>query len=87
VLTKTKVQPVLSGLRRLHAGSRSETTRTAAATRLAVPTFVHRDRTLRVKVIDGCGMTCTFCHNSAMLSTVSHRPLRNLTRSHDARRV
>jgi len=24
---------------------------------------VHRDRTLRVKVIDGCGMTCTFCHN------------------------
>jgi molybdenum cofactor biosynthesis enzyme MoaA len=28
-----------------------------------VPTIVHTDRTLRVKVIDSCGMTCTFCHN------------------------
>ncbi|MFF5157515.1 radical SAM protein [Streptomyces sp. NPDC000348] len=24
---------------------------------------VTKDRTLRVKVIDACGMTCTFCHN------------------------
>jgi GTP 3',8-cyclase len=29
----------------------------------AIPTFVDTDRTLRVKVIDACGMTCTFCHN------------------------
>jgi molybdenum cofactor biosynthesis enzyme MoaA len=28
-----------------------------------VPTIVHTDRTLRVKIIDSCGMTCTFCHN------------------------
>jgi molybdenum cofactor biosynthesis enzyme MoaA len=31
--------------------------------RPTVPTYVHTDRTLRVKIIDGCGMTCTFCHN------------------------
>ncbi|MFI7101928.1 radical SAM protein [Streptomyces sp. NPDC050161] len=28
-----------------------------------VPVRVEMDRTLRVKVIDACGMTCTFCHN------------------------
>ncbi|MBO8195595.1 radical SAM protein [Streptomyces oryzae] len=28
-----------------------------------VPVYVSQDRTLRVKVIDACGMTCTFCHN------------------------
>lgn len=28
-----------------------------------VPVRVTMDRTLRVKVIDACGMTCTFCHN------------------------
>lgn len=28
-----------------------------------VPTIVHTDRTLRVKIIDSCGMACTFCHN------------------------
>ncbi|MGH4029364.1 radical SAM protein [Actinomycetota bacterium Odt1-20B] len=28
-----------------------------------VPVHVSSDRTLRVKVIDACGMTCTFCHN------------------------
>lgn len=33
----------------------------AAAGRL--PTYVHRDRTLRLKIIDSCGMACTFCHN------------------------
>jgi molybdenum cofactor biosynthesis enzyme MoaA len=30
---------------------------------VAIPTYVHQDRTLRLKVIDGCGMACTFCHN------------------------
>ncbi len=29
----------------------------------AIPVHVATDRTLRVKVIDACGMTCTFCHN------------------------
>lgn len=28
-----------------------------------VPVRVTMDRTLRVKIIDACGMTCTFCHN------------------------
>jgi cyclic pyranopterin phosphate synthase len=28
-----------------------------------LPVYVHYDRTLRVKIIDGCGMACTFCHN------------------------
>lgn len=29
----------------------------------AIPTYVATDHTLRVKIIDACGMTCTFCHN------------------------
>ncbi len=28
-----------------------------------VPTSVFLNRTLRVKIIDSCGMNCTFCHN------------------------
>lgn len=28
-----------------------------------IPVEVTRDRTLRVKIIDACGLTCTFCHN------------------------
>ena len=28
-----------------------------------LPVHVQHDRTLRVKIIDACGMTCTFCHN------------------------
>jgi cyclic pyranopterin phosphate synthase len=28
-----------------------------------LPTHVSLDRTLRVKILDTCGMTCTFCHN------------------------
>jgi molybdenum cofactor biosynthesis enzyme MoaA len=30
---------------------------------LMVPTTVQVDRTLRIKIIDTCGMTCRFCHN------------------------
>lgn len=30
---------------------------------LSVPTHVEPDTTLRVKIIDACGLTCTFCHN------------------------
>ncbi|MEC3977918.1 radical SAM protein [Amycolatopsis sp. H20-H5] len=29
----------------------------------ALPIRVTPDRTLRVKILDACGMTCTFCHN------------------------
>jgi GTP 3',8-cyclase len=28
-----------------------------------IPVHVNHDRTLRVKIIDACGMACTFCHN------------------------
>jgi cyclic pyranopterin phosphate synthase len=28
-----------------------------------IPVHIATDRTLRVKIIDTCGMTCTFCHN------------------------
>lgn len=28
-----------------------------------LPVHISRDRTLRVKILDACGMTCTFCHN------------------------
>jgi cyclic pyranopterin phosphate synthase len=33
---------------------------TAART---IPVHIDTDRTLRIKIIDTCGMTCTFCHN------------------------
>lgn len=29
----------------------------------AIPIHIEPDTTLRVKIIDACGMTCTFCHN------------------------
>lgn len=32
-------------------------------TSLGIPTYVEPDNTLRVKVGDTCGLTCTFCHN------------------------
>lgn len=39
----------------------------------AVPTYVHRDTTLRAKIIDACGMTCTFCHNEGTPVTADNR--------------
>ncbi|MEU8351231.1 radical SAM protein [Streptomyces sp. NPDC048845] len=38
-----------------------------------VPVTVTSDRTLRVKVIDSCGMTCTFCHNEGTPVSVDNR--------------
>lgn len=29
----------------------------------SIPLYISKDRTLRIKIIDACGMTCTFCHN------------------------
>lgn len=39
----------------------------------AVPISVTTDRTLRVKVIDSCGMTCTFCHNEGTPVSMDNR--------------
>lgn len=39
----------------------------------AVPVAVTTDRTLRVKVIDSCGMTCTFCHNEGTPVSTDNR--------------
>lgn len=38
-----------------------------------VPTYVSRDTTLRVKVLDACGLTCTFCHNEGTPVAVDNR--------------
>lgn len=38
-----------------------------------VPVAVTTDRTLRVKIIDSCGMTCTFCHNEGTPVTTDNR--------------
>ncbi|MFI0860373.1 radical SAM protein [Streptomyces smyrnaeus] len=38
-----------------------------------VPVVVTTDRTLRVKVIDSCGMTCTFCHNEGTPVSADNR--------------
>ncbi|MFI6155313.1 hypothetical protein ACIBCA_21790 [Kitasatospora sp. NPDC051170] len=32
-----------------------------------------RDRTIRIKVIDDCGLACTFCHNEGTPVTADHR--------------
>lgn len=39
----------------------------------AIPTYVAADHTLRVKIIDACGMTCTFCHNEGTPVAVDNR--------------
>lgn len=37
-----------------------------------VPTFVSVDRSIRLKAIDRCGLTCTFCHNEGTPVTVDN---------------
>ncbi|MCE7079857.1 radical SAM protein [Streptomyces sp. ST2-7A] len=39
----------------------------------SVPVTVTTDRTLRIKVIDSCGMTCNFCHNEGTAVSVDNR--------------
>lgn len=41
----------------------------------SVPVHVVQDRTLRVKITDACGMTCTFCHNEGTPVTADNRGL------------
>jgi molybdenum cofactor biosynthesis enzyme MoaA len=50
-----------------------------ASTGQAVPVLVDADRTLRVKIIDSCGLACTFCHNEGTPVTAD-----NKTRTPDA---
>jgi molybdenum cofactor biosynthesis enzyme MoaA len=47
----------------------------------ALPRHVGRDQTLRVKIIDACGLTCTFCHNEGTPVTIDNqrRPLGEFT--------
>jgi cyclic pyranopterin phosphate synthase len=33
------------------------------ACRKDIPKYVVKDRILKIKILDLCGMTCTFCHN------------------------
>ncbi|MDT0332004.1 radical SAM protein [Nocardiopsis lambiniae] len=40
-----------------------------------LPTFIDTDTTLRVKILDACGMTCTFCHNEGTPVVVDNRNL------------
>lgn len=45
----------------------------------AVPVTVDIDRTRRVKIIDSCGMTCTFCHNEGTPVAVDNQGRRPST--------
>ncbi|MEU0091836.1 radical SAM protein [Kribbella sp. NPDC006257] len=54
---KIAVWPTLEPRRRPAA------TLMGAHPRTGLPVTISMDRTLRLKVIDACGMTCTFCHN------------------------
>lgn len=47
----------------IRSASTKFTGRIVVAAIMALPTHVSTDHTLRVKIIDACGMTCTFCHN------------------------
>ncbi|QFZ24128.1 radical SAM protein [Saccharothrix syringae] len=38
-----------------------------------IPVTIKPDRTLRAKVTDSCGLTCTFCHNEGTPVTVDNR--------------
>jgi cyclic pyranopterin phosphate synthase len=46
-----------------------------------IPTHVEKDTTLRVKILDACGLTCTFCHNEGTPVVVDNRrrPLGDFT--------
>ncbi|MEV2274514.1 radical SAM protein [Nocardiopsis sp. NPDC049922] len=39
----------------------------------SLPTYIGTDTTLRVKILDACGMTCTFCHNEGTPVVVDNR--------------
>ncbi|MDO4780847.1 MAG: radical SAM protein [Candidatus Saccharibacteria bacterium] len=39
---------------------------------LEVPVFVSVDETARMKILDSCGMTCTFCHNEGTPVTAAY---------------
>lgn len=54
-----------------------------------VPVHVEPDRTLRVKIIDACGLTCTFCHNEGTPVAVDnrHRPVGEFTTAGRSGRV
>ncbi|PSK82255.1 cyclic pyranopterin phosphate synthase [Murinocardiopsis flavida] len=38
-----------------------------------IPTYLSTDTTLRAKILDACGMTCTFCHNEGTPVVVDNR--------------
>lgn len=44
-----------------------------SATATALPVHVEPDRSLRVKIIDACGLTCTFCHNEGTPVSADNR--------------
>lgn len=54
-----------------------------------IPVHIRSDRTLRIKVIDACGMTCTFCHNEGtpVLSDNLRRSIDDLTAAGRSGRV
>ncbi|MGH3713727.1 MAG: radical SAM protein [Micromonosporaceae bacterium] len=54
---------------------------------LGVPLYLGIDRTLRVKVIDTCGMTCTFCHNEGTPVVADNLGLSEFVDAGSSRRV
>lgn len=42
-------------------------------TATGIPTHFEPDTTLRVKIVDACGLTCTFCHNEGTPVVVDNR--------------
>lgn len=54
-----------------------------------ISVHVDKDTTLRVKIVDACGLTCTFCHNEGTPVTVDNRkqPLGEFTTAGKSGRV
>lgn len=56
---------------------------------IGIPVHVDTDTTLRVKIVDACGLTCTFCHNEGTPVAVDNRkqPLGEFTTAGASGRV
>ena len=52
---------------------RAEPGRPSTSFASSLPTHIETDTTLRVKILDACGMTCTFCHNEGTPVVVDNR--------------
>ncbi len=70
---RARAEPSVSPHRKpAHAAMTEEGTRSAMDL-TSIPVHLDKDSTLRVKIVDACGLTCTFCHNEGTQVGVDNR--------------